>query len=453
MGGPCAELAHHCRTVFAWTAPLTSQRLKAKSRKSRTALPSLYVPPRHTPPHADRTLSRHYELVATLQAYAICLSNNAATLLGALGSYETSRSVSSTALTQMDQRVNDAADKLCQAAGIARFVSDKAIPAWEAQSAPEQIRRRPAEMTRECASALEGMFHADANLLAIRRLLSKSRSIADVTIAPGPPLPSSHPSPSLLAKLHIQVFALYDRASSSSTSTGGCTGELDASLRAYLGSGRTLALALAHKWLGIDAGENGGQSRAGDAVRWLMMAHDELESLSSRRGSRASDTDGGAKAKALKALTRGAKASTTTTGARKDKLTYERESIKAFLDSYRKVNDSVAFQPVPPASELQGQFPGGRAAMNVKVFTPPEPAIKPSARSPSTRLPPPLPDHKLSLGGLDLNDDDGLESSDDEADAWGRDEDEDDAVDAPGSFGASTRGGGGGSYLGAGSYF
>ena len=60
---------------------------------------------------------------------------------------------------------------------------------------------------------------ADANLLAIRRLLSRSLSVAHSTTTPGPPLPPSHPSPSLLSKLHLQVYAHYDEARSLLKST------------------------------------------------------------------------------------------------------------------------------------------------------------------------------------------------------------------------------------------
>ena len=37
--------------------------------------------------------------------------------------------------------------------------------------------------------------------------------------------------------------------------------------------------ALAHKWLGVDAGENGGASKAGIAVAFLGWSRSELEAL------------------------------------------------------------------------------------------------------------------------------------------------------------------------------
>ena len=54
------------------------------------------------------------------------------------------------------------------------------------------------------------MSLADAQTLAIRKLLSKSAY--DSTLSPGPPLPKSHPSPALLAKLYLECHALYSSA-------------------------------------------------------------------------------------------------------------------------------------------------------------------------------------------------------------------------------------------------
>ena len=45
-----------------------------------------------------------------------------------------------------------------------------------------------------------------AQALAIRKLLSKAA--ADSTVSPGPPLPRSHPSPRLVATLHLEASAL-----------------------------------------------------------------------------------------------------------------------------------------------------------------------------------------------------------------------------------------------------
>ena len=56
------------------------------------------------------------------------------------------------------------------------------------------------------------MALADAQNLAIRKLLSKAAF--ENTLTPGPPLPKSHPSPALVAKLHLECAALYATARS-----------------------------------------------------------------------------------------------------------------------------------------------------------------------------------------------------------------------------------------------
>ena len=54
------------------------------------------------------------------------------------------------------------------------------------------------------------MALADAQNLAIRKLLT--RAAFESTVTPGPPLPKSHPSPALAAKLHLECAALYSSA-------------------------------------------------------------------------------------------------------------------------------------------------------------------------------------------------------------------------------------------------
>lgn len=179
------------------------------------------------------------------------------------------------------------------------------------------------------------LFHsialADANLLAIRRLLSRSVASAYSSISPGPPLSSTHPSPSLLAKLHLNVYQLCDEARSlckAASRSDDSQGELTPELLRYLSDGRIIALALSYKWLGIDAGENGGRDKSGEAVGWLELAKKELKDVLGK-------TEG------LKSLKIGKGKATGQAG----KSTVEREllSIATFLDAYKKVNDSVSF--------------------------------------------------------------------------------------------------------------
>jgi len=177
------------------------------------------------------------------------------------------------------------------------------------------------------------MALADAQSLAIRKLLSKSAY--DSTITPGPPLPKSHPSPALIAKLHLECASLYSSARSlamtpsSSKSKGkgnqtyGTDAEVSADLRRYLADEGAFHGVLARKWLGVDAGENGGTSKGGEAVAFLVWAKKELEELKdSRRGL------GISKEKEKK--------------ERKDKVIEELDSVNVFWKYYKKLNDSVS---------------------------------------------------------------------------------------------------------------
>lgn len=96
-------------------------------------------------------------------------------------------------------------------------------------------------------------------------------------------------------------------------------------LKSYLSDGRTTALSLSYKWLGVDAGENGGRSKSGEAVAWLGMAKGALEEV-------------GGKGAGLKSRIGIGKVGGKE---RKGKVAQEGESIGAFLSAYRKVNDTV----------------------------------------------------------------------------------------------------------------
>lgn len=172
------------------------------------------------------------------------------------------------------------------------------------------------------------MTLADANLLAIRRLLSRSTSDAHTATAPGPPLPSKHPSPSLLAKLHLNVYTLYDEARSLCKSPADLTtvGELNADLRRYFTSGRSISIALAHKWLGIDAGENGGKDRAGEAIAWLTLAKEGLEQVDTKISGGLNLIRVGKQEKRVG----------------RNKIGEELQSVNAFLNAYTRVNDTVS---------------------------------------------------------------------------------------------------------------
>jgi hypothetical protein len=202
------------------------------------------------------------------------------------------------------------------------------------------------------------MAMADAQNLAIRKLLT--RAAFESTVAPGPPLPKSHPSPGLTAKLHLECAAMYssaralvktpgasrpslsnhssksskfklglgnkDRAANGgtpATSEGG--EEVVPELRRYLAEEVALHSALAHKWLGVDAGENGGSQQSGVAVGFLTWSKNELDELKGSGMNIGVVTD---REKDMK-------------DARKARVQVEIESVGVFLKGYKRMNDTV----------------------------------------------------------------------------------------------------------------
>lgn len=170
------------------------------------------------------------------------------------------------------------------------------------------------------------MALADAQTLAIRKLLSKAAY--DNSLTPGPPLPKSHPSPGLIAKLYLECEDLYASARALVKSQGKTKGheneEVSAELRHYLADEAQLCGALAHKWLGVDAGEQGGGDKCGVAIAFLLWAKTELEDLK----------DGG------KGLIGRAK---DLRERRKSKVATELASTTLFWKYYKNMNDTVCF--------------------------------------------------------------------------------------------------------------
>lgn len=196
------------------------------------------------------------------------------------------------------------------------------------------------------------MALADAQNLAIRKLLSKAAF--ESTLTPGPPLPKSHPSPALVAKLHLECASLYSSARSLVKTPGATksssksrlklplgkdrnantsgeredTGEEVAQeLRRYLADEVALHAALARKWLGVDAGEHGGTSKGGVAVGFLAWAKKELEELKS--GHASGGIVSGEREKEMRER-------------RKARVQEELERTITFLVGYKKMNDAVS---------------------------------------------------------------------------------------------------------------
>ncbi|CAK5270293.1 unnamed protein product [Mycena citricolor] len=326
------EMELKSEPTFSWRTTLSANLFKTSPRLS---IPSL-----------------HGEHAYSLLTYAYALSNLAKAKTTALGNYEHDRGISDADRKAKDNQLTVSADLLCRASGVFSYISTTVLIEWEnAHVASAGDLTKPPDLTQEVNSALAKLSLADAQTLAIRKLLS--RSIYDSYVAPGPPLPKSHPSPALISKLHLECSSLYGSALTLSKTLGSTSksrfkpsDEVSSDLRRYLTDEAAFHNAMAHKWLGIDAGENGGTDRGGEAVALLAWAKKDLEELKSRR---------------------------------KDRVIEELAGVNVFLKHYKKVNDSLHFQPVPTQSELQVRIPAGRLVLSPKPFQAPQPAFGPGS--------------------------------------------------------------------------
>ena len=334
-------------------------------------------------------------------------------MVHSLGRYETERAISDTERKAKDERLAFAVNLLCKAAGLYEYIGKHCLADWEKErdrvSALGISCPRPPDLSREVVIGLSKMALADAQNLAIRKLLSKAAF--ESTLTPGPPLPKSHPSPALVAKLHLECAAFYASARSLVKTPGASragsksklklplgrdrdrngggereeTGEeVTPELRRYLADEAALHGALARKWLGVDAGEHGGTAKGGVAVGFLAWAKKELEELKS--GHASGGIIGNEREKDMRER-------------RKARVLEELESTSTFLVGYKKMNDTVSirlvpaesskltipstaqlsFQPVPPQSDLQAMIPAGLLAAVVKPYTKPTPAFGPGS--------------------------------------------------------------------------
>lgn len=335
--------------VFSWRTTLSSQLLNTCPR---VPLPSL---------HAD--------LAFSLLTYGMALSNFARLTVNALGYYEHDSAISAIERHAKDEKLNFAVSLLCRASGVFAYLSESALADWNNAGASGP---RPPDLTTEVCAALSKMALADAQALAIRKLLSLSAN--ESTLSPGPPLPKSHPSAALLAKLHLECASLYISARSLALTPGkvrttrnaasesgiGASGEVTGELTRHLTDEAAFHSALAHKWLGVDAGERGVAIKGGEAVGFLAWAKRELEDLcGSFKGT----------------LLRKDRMSGEDRRGKKERVILELASVEVFLLQYKKMNDSLSFQPVPKQSDLQTRIPAGRLAVSPKPYEPPIPAF------------------------------------------------------------------------------
>ena len=181
---------------------------------------------------------------------------------------------------------------------------------------------------------------------------------------PGPPLPPNHPSPSLLAKLHLHVASLYDSAQalfkahatadgsgssrrrrSDAQEAENAEGEVIAPLKRYLKKESLLASASAHRWLGIDAGENGKGQKVGEALALLKEAQSRLTDLE--------DTKMRERMKGL-SIGKGGDQKKEQRKARRGRIDREIEECAAYIKAYKGINETVSRGILPVSS-----YPGG----------------------------------------------------------------------------------------------
>ncbi|CAE6429324.1 unnamed protein product [Rhizoctonia solani] len=301
----------------------------------------------------------HSELAFVLHSSAYALSNLAAASIASLGTYERDRALPDADRRAKDEKLTFAVKLLCRAAGTFTHIAQVVIPELGKVGGP-----RPPELREDVANALAKLALADAHALSVRKLLT--RSAVQAALSPGPPLPQGHPPPAFVAKIYLHTASLFASARGltdtsqrklSLLSRGGPdNAEVSQDLRRYLEEETALIGALAHKWLGVDAGEAG---RTGDAVGYLKWAKSELESLKEGK------------------LARFKKSGNVDGKMKKERSVEELESVGTFLGNYMKVNDSVNFQPVPTSSSLQSTIPAGMSVVTEKTYEAPMPAFGP----------------------------------------------------------------------------
>lgn len=307
----------------------------------------------------------HAELAFTLLTYGSALANLAASCVTSLGQYERERAITDALRKVKDEKLNFAVQLLLRAAGVFAHTAEVVIPQWErylsdvGSVSNPLTTLKPVDLSKELVLALSKFSMAEAQTLAVRKLMS--RSAYDSTLTPGPPLPKSHPSPKLIVKLSLFALESYASACSLAKSArGGIQGgtEVTKDLTRWLADETSLTSALSHKWLGVEAGEQSSTSgKAGEAVGFLQWAKSELEALK----------DGG---HGIAGLSRKAK--------RKERVAEEIASTMAFLSHYKKLNDTIHFEPVLPVATLQSMIPTGKSAVEMKLFTPPPPSFRSS---------------------------------------------------------------------------
>lgn len=254
------------------------------------------------------------------------------------------------------------------------------------------------------------LSHAEAELLAIRKLLSPTSCQQTASRTYAPPLPEGHPSPSLLAKLYLNVAQLFESAQSLARTAGDAfnvhfdsrgtneesadgstrlpslngtltskfklgssrgkssedltrTGKAASGFLKYVHKSARVNRARAHMWLGIDKGERGDY---GVALGFIRLAREDAQSISTK-----------SKMHLNKHITNEQKRE------QKRYFVMERDdllkSIEQWSKAYTQLNDTVGFHNISPTSSLMSQIPAGRGATAIVPYKLPAPAFGPGS--------------------------------------------------------------------------
>ena len=162
---------------------------------------------------------------------------------------------------------------------------------------------------------------ASAQSLAIRKLMTKSSY--DSVVSPGPPLPASHPSPALLAKLHLEAASLCASAESLMRIPASRKHDMEVaeSLLLYARDAAALHGAYARKWLGAEKGAQDAHGMAVGFLRWAKREMDALRDGGSRKGGKEEGRD--------------------ERRDRRGQIVAEAEDVAQFLRYYTRMNDTV----------------------------------------------------------------------------------------------------------------
>ncbi|KAI3488837.1 hypothetical protein L1887_47036 [Cichorium endivia] len=378
--------------VFSWRTSISSTRFRGPQR---VELPGL-----------------HYELAWVLVTYALALANFAAATVHGLGAFERDRSLSADERRVKDERLRWGADTLCRASGVLVYVSEELLPQWRGAAgamdvppdltggsnagAEQDLYGRSAgtgdpqarlaqrgecggyghagtaiaKVAPECKPACQATSACgrgvgectgiaqdaqgswDGNRSGRRDAVGLSANheheLARRVSATNEDLVPGADKKKMFGKLRLGKDKAKDDVPSATTGVGGDL-DVSSSLLAHVRSSLTLHRALAYKWLGIDAGEN--SNRVGEAIVLLTLSSSLL-----------SPSSGLLKRKD------------------QERVGVEAATVEHWLRAYRQLNDTVAFQPVPPVGEVQNKVPAGRAALASKKFNLPTPRFGPGSQ-------------------------------------------------------------------------